>query len=212
MVDRGKLELSRADQGPEDRAQANWSISKSTIEQQIQHQAFHDPLTDLPNRLLLMNRLSRGLTGDGPRFAVLFIDLDGFKAVNDEFGHRTGDQVLIEAARRIQNELDEADLLARLGGDEFVVLLYGVQDLDTARRIAGRIISALAAPLPGLATPVSLAASVGVALAKPGAESPSEVLHRADGAMYAAKRSGRGQAAVAAEDVVKSDVAYQVAG
>lgn len=212
MIDSGTLRLTRPDDAPDESLPPTREAASRTIEQQIQHQAFHDPLTDLPNRLLLMNRLSRGLTGDGRRFAVLFIDLDGFKTVNDKLGHRTGDQVLIEATRRIRAELDSGDTLARLGGDEFVVLLWDIRDADHAASIAGRLIASLGAPLADIDESLTLAASIGIALARPGVDTPDDLLHRADGAMYAAKRGGRARAAIAEGDRRETDIASQVAG
>ena len=212
MVDRGALAFAVTSDGSEDRLLAEGPASAHTIEQQIQHQAFHDPLTDLPNRLLLMNRLSRGLTGDGPRFAVLFIDLDGFKQVNDALGHRVGDHVLVEASARIRGEVATNDLVARLGGDEFVVLMWNNQSAKSAQYTADCIIRALNGPLKTVETRLTLAASVGIAIARPGVDEPDDVLHRADSAMYEAKRTGRGRTMVAAGDAEESDIGHQAAG
>ncbi len=176
-----------------------------TIEQRLQHQAFHDPLTDLPNRLLLMDRLSRGLTGEGRQFAVLFIDLDGFKSINDRLGHRAGDQLLIEVGQRVRSEIAGGDFLARLGGDEFVVLLWDIRDADHAAQVARRVIAGLSAPLPDICGSLSLAASVGVTVARPGVDTPDDLLQRADEAMYDAKRAGRGNAAIAHTDRPRVD-------
>ncbi len=168
MLDTGELRLALQKDDQDDELLTQGHVTTHTIEQQIQHQAFHDPLTDLPNRLLLTSKLSRGLTGGGRRFAVLFIDLDGFKSVNDQLGHRAGDRVLIAAARRIRAELHNDDLLARLGGDEFVVLLWDVQTSGEASVVAQHLIEALEQPGQDIDASIALAASIGIALARPG--------------------------------------------
>jgi diguanylate cyclase (GGDEF)-like protein len=198
LLERGELLLTQEQAGDAEQLPGERQQSARTIEQQIRHQAFHDPLTDLPNRLLLKNRMTRALAGDGPPFAALFIDLDGFKEVNDALGHRVGDQVLIEASRRIRGELRAGDFVARLGGDEFVALMWNIEAPELAAEVSERVILALGKPLDNVHALRPLAASIGIAMARPGQDTPDDVIHRADGAMYLAKRSGKGGTRIAA--------------
>jgi diguanylate cyclase (GGDEF)-like protein/PAS domain S-box-containing protein len=167
--------------------------ARKAFEEQLRHQAFHDGLTGLANRALFHDRvehaLSRG-TRAGGEVAVLFIDLDGFKAVNDVHGHAEGDRLLQEVARRLDLTLRSADTAARLGGDEFAVLLEGGAGATTA---AARILDVLAQPieLPGGAVTVS--ASIGLAVARAGDGGVEGLLRQADLAMYEAKRRGKGR-------------------
>ena len=119
------------------------------FEAQLSHQVLHDPLTGLPNRVMLIDRLEQALARVRRRermFALLFVDLDRFKAVNDTLGHTVGDQLLVEAAARIQSAARETDTVARLGGDEFVVLCEDIEGVHQAADFAERIITALQAP------------------------------------------------------------------
>jgi diguanylate cyclase (GGDEF)-like protein len=162
-------------------------------EQAAQHSALHDPLTGLPNRVLLMDRLARQ-AASGLGGAVLFVDLDRFKEVNDTFGHDVGDQLLVEVAHRMTTLLRPEDTLARLAGDEFVVLCDGVVSEQVAVDLGGRIRDALSQPFPLPAGVAQVSASVGVVLVA--AEADAERLLRdADMAMYQAKRAGRDQVA-----------------
>lgn len=159
--------------------------------------AFHDPLTGLPNRNLLMDRLSHALSRarrDGRSLAVLFIDLDEFKAINDSLGHRVGDQVLIEASRRMRSMVRVSDTPARFGGDEFVILLTSdTPDVREAVATAERILSSLLLPITFGDRTLSINASIGVAISRAGAEGAEELIHNADVAMYQAKAAGRGR-------------------
>jgi diguanylate cyclase (GGDEF)-like protein len=149
-----------------------------------------DPVTGLPDRESLMQRLAALLSGSRAadrQFAVLFLDLDDFKQVNDEFGHLIGDRILREAAQRIASCVREGDLLVRFGGDEFVVLIHGVTTADEAEPVAERIRTALKNPIPLGTDEVTLTLSAGVALASVEHRSPEELLAAADRAMYAAK-------------------------
>ncbi|MEZ4520528.1 MAG: GGDEF domain-containing protein [Thermomicrobiales bacterium] len=159
-----------------------------------------------------MTRLARSLTGGGKGFAVLFIDLDGFKEVNDLLGHRAGDRILINASARMRNELRTNDFLARLGGDEFVAILWDVPTPEGAEDVGRRIIGSLKAPFSDAPTSVNLAASVGIAIAVPGVDTPDGVLHRADGAMYDAKRSGKGRVRTASADEARRELADLLTG
>ncbi|MHB8312098.1 MAG: sensor domain-containing protein [Candidatus Dormibacteria bacterium] len=161
--------------------------------QQLVRQAFHDPLTGLPNRLLLEDRLEQALTRTRRgrhRVAVLFCDLDGFKATNDRLGHQAGDLVLCEVADRLRSSIREVDTAARLGGDEFVVLLDGLTGPEQASASATRIRDSLRRPFRVGKEPVPIRVSVGVATSS-GANSSAEGLMReADAAMYIAKLAG----------------------
>jgi diguanylate cyclase (GGDEF)-like protein/PAS domain S-box-containing protein len=162
-------------------------------EQELMHRAFHDPLTDLPNRSLLMDRLSQALARSGRRqssVAVLFIDLDQFKVVNDELGHDAGDRMLAATAARLRGVTRAHDTVARLGGDEFVMLLEDVDGEFTARAIAERILRAVSAPLAVERGEARTTASVGIALASGDHDRPESLIEHADRAMYRAKTRG----------------------
>jgi diguanylate cyclase (GGDEF)-like protein/PAS domain S-box-containing protein len=162
-------------------------------ESQLAHRATHDPLTDLPNRALLEDRLEQAcarLRRDDGTVTVLFVDLDGFKAINDELGHPTGDEVLREVARRLRGVLRPADTVARLGGDEFVAVCEGLTPAD-ADAVALRLHEALKVPmlLGGRSVPVH--ASIGLATTSDRGAEANELLARADQAMYRHKRAAR---------------------
>jgi diguanylate cyclase (GGDEF)-like protein len=149
-----------------------------------------DPVTGLPDRESLMQGLAALLGGSRAadrQFAVLFLDLDNFKQVNDEFGHLVGDRILREVAQRIACCVREGDLLVRFGGDEFVALIHGVTTADEVEPVVERIRTALKNPIPFGADEVTLTLSAGVALASAEHRSPDELLAAADRAMYAAK-------------------------
>ncbi|MEV8535943.1 EAL domain-containing protein [Streptomyces sp. NPDC051211] len=169
------------------------------LQAQLQHSAEHDPLTDLPNRALFTRRVRQALAGrraGDHGSAVLFIDLDGFKAVNDTIGHQAGDELLIEAARRLQDSVRSGDTAARLGGDEFAALILGDGARDRAAReyqaheIAERLRATLSRPYRIAGSEVRVAASIGVAFADPGI-TPSDLMRNADLAMYRAKAGGK---------------------
>ncbi len=160
----------------------------------IQWQASHDPLTDLPNRALFHSRLQRMLThadSAGRRIALLFIDLDQFKRINDSFGHTVGDQLISAAAERIVGCTSPADVVARLGGDEFTVITDDLDDPIDVERIARRIISAFEAPFLLERREVYVSASVGIAIFPDNARSADALMREADAALYRAKDSGR---------------------
>ncbi|OEJ41109.1 phosphodiesterase [Streptomyces agglomeratus] len=169
------------------------------LQAQLQHNAEHDPLTDLPNRALFTARVRQALSGrrvGDPGTAVLYIDLDGFKAVNDTIGHQAGDELLIQAARRLQDSVRAGDTAARLGGDEFAALIVGEGSRDQAARecqvheIADRLRLTLSQPYRIDGNEVRVAASIGVAFAEPGI-SPTDLMRNADLAMYRAKAGGK---------------------
>ncbi len=159
----------------------------------LERQALHDPLTKLPNRLLLMDRACQALTrlhrSDGV-VAMLFIDLDKFKAVNDNLGHDAGDALLVGIAERLAELMRDSDTVARLGGDEFVVLAEEIESAEEARALAERVIAALERPFPLANAEVAMLASVGVSVAHSPEANPEEMLREADQAMYRAKSSG----------------------
>ncbi|MFJ7201372.1 MULTISPECIES: putative bifunctional diguanylate cyclase/phosphodiesterase [unclassified Streptomyces] len=169
------------------------------LQAQLQHNAEHDPLTDLPNRALFTKRVRQALggrrSGDSGT-AVLFIDLDGFKAVNDRLGHQAGDELLVQAARRLQESVRAGDTAARLGGDEFATIILGDGTRDQSARecqvheIADRLRLTLSQPYRIGAGEVRVAASIGVAFAEPGI-TPSDLMRNADLAMYRAKAGGK---------------------
>jgi diguanylate cyclase (GGDEF)-like protein len=160
------------------------------IQRHLEHQAFHDPLTGLANRLLFTDRIRHALSRRGGNVALLYIDLDDFKAVNDTLGHEAGDELLEETARRLRASLRTADTPARLGGDEFAVLLVDIAE-EHARIVANRILESLREPftVTGRALPVH--ASLGVALADSGSVSVEELMRNADTAMYVSKHGGK---------------------
>ncbi|MFD9288783.1 putative bifunctional diguanylate cyclase/phosphodiesterase [Streptomyces sp. NPDC060030] len=171
------------------------------LQAQLQHNAEHDPLTDLPNRSLFTTRVGQALGGrraGDPGTAVLFIDLDGFKAVNDSIGHQAGDELLVQAARRLQESVRASDTAARLGGDEFAALIVGDGTRDQAAReyqvheIADRLRLRLSQPYRIGTGEVRVAASIGVAFAEPSI-TPKDLMRNADLAMYRAKANGKGR-------------------
>jgi diguanylate cyclase (GGDEF)-like protein/PAS domain S-box-containing protein len=165
---------------------------RKELEAQLVHQAFHDGLTGLANRTLFAERVEHALarTGQGD-LAVLFIDLDDFKHVNDSLGHAAGDQLLVAAARRLQGCLRPTDVAARLGGDEFAVLLERVTDGEAAATVAGRVLDTLHQPFGLNGRTIPIKASLGVATGQPGTDEADELLRNADVAMYTAKAGGK---------------------
>ena len=175
-----------------------WSFSDITerklAQQRLEHQAFHDPLTQLPNRALFMQNLTSALARAQRSLqtvAVLFLDLDRFKVVNDSLGHETGDQLLVEAAQRLRGCLRPGDLAARFGGDEFTVLLEGIEEPEMATRVAERIAVALSTPFDLGGHEVMTTASVGIVMSPQGDDRAEDLLRDADVAMYRAKSKGR---------------------
>ncbi len=165
---------------------------RKRMELQLQHQALHDALTGLPNRTLLLDRLRQALDRAhrmGTQVAVLFVDLDRFKLVNDSLGHAAGDQLLVEASERLTSCLRASDTLARLAGDEFVVLAE-VQSPADAARIAERLLASLRPAFHLDGQEVYLTASIGIAVGD-GTRRPEDLLREADTAMYRAKAAGR---------------------
>lgn len=157
-----------------------------------EEQAFTDTLTGLKNRRAMDHVMTR-LPGGPADYALMHLDLDFFKAVNDTFGHAAGDYVLQEAARIMISETREEDTVARIGGDEFVLMFRLPTDRDRLAAIADRLIRRLQAPIRFGDQICHVSASIGIAIAGQDAETPADLLHRADLALYAAKRAGRGR-------------------
>lgn len=183
---------------------------------ELQHRAFSDPLTGLPNRLLFEDRLRQALLrldranqgGVVERLAVLFIDLDGFKPINDSFGHAAGDVILRCAADRLRLEARDGDTVARVGGDEFLLLLESVKDEAACIAVAERALKALSQPFELSEKQVQIACSIGIAV-HPGHGERSKLVANADAAMYAAKRAG-GSCHVLFEPHMGSDASAQL--
>jgi len=169
-------------------------------EQRLTHQAMHDALTGLPNRLHLLDRLedaiARARVPDGPRFAVLFLDLDRFKLVNDSIGHAAGDQMLVEVAKRIVSMIGPGDVVARLGGDEFAIVLQCDHGLDSAREFAQRMLVALEESMWVKGRELFPSGSLGIAMWNPRYRNGEELVRDADAAMYRAKAQGKDRCAV----------------
>jgi diguanylate cyclase (GGDEF)-like protein len=160
----------------------------------LRAQAARDPLTGLHNRSAFVDAAERACAlsaRNGTALAILYIDLDHYKVVNDSFGHASGDAVLVEAGRRLTACTRGGDLVARFGGDEFCLLLEVVDGRDHVIDVANRVLTAIAAPWDELVPDVALTASVGMAICRSGSDTVDELLRRSDHAMYEAKRGGR---------------------
>ena len=167
---------------------------RKRAEEQVRHQAEHDALTGLPNRILFLDRLHQALATwrrQHDRCAVMFLDLDRFKTINDTHGHLAGDLVLREVAARLRANVRRVDTISRLGGDEFVVLLADIKGADQAAHVAGAVTQALARPIDVKAQALTLSASIGIALCPDDGDDVETLLHHADLAMYHAKQDGR---------------------
>jgi diguanylate cyclase (GGDEF)-like protein len=183
-------------------------IERYHSDTKIQKLAFYDPLTDLPNRRLLYDRLCQGIEQgrrENKRMALLMMDLDRFKAVNDNLGHAAGDELLVQVARRIQNRLREVDTVARLGGDEFIVLLRDISQIDDAARVADTIVADLSLPFVLTQSDnVQIGASIGISLYPEHGENPELLIDHADTALYHAKDAGRGCFAYFSQDLTRA--------
>lgn len=164
-------------------------------EEQLVQEALYDSLTGLPNRAVLIDLLNRAIARLSRRrsyaFAILFLDLDRFKQVNDALGHAAGDLLLVQVARRLEKSVRPGDVVTRMGGDEFCILVDDVGDSRDATRVARRVLELLGRPISVDGRPVVIGCSIGIALSEKGLEDPLEILRNADAAMYRAKRSGR---------------------
>jgi diguanylate cyclase (GGDEF)-like protein/PAS domain S-box-containing protein len=182
--------------------------AQKELEAQLQYNAFHDALTGLANRALFADRLDHALARTdrlAAPVAVLFVDLDDFKAVNDDSGHAAGDELLVAVAERLRRTLRPGDTIARLGGDEFAVLIEDAAEPGRPEAAAQRLLAAIAEPFDasggGAGTQVRITASVGIAMGAAGQHDAAELLRSADVAMYAAKAAGKGRSAVFEPDM-----------
>ncbi|MFQ1001967.1 putative bifunctional diguanylate cyclase/phosphodiesterase [Modestobacter sp. SSW1-42] len=177
---------------------------REELKDALAQQAAHDPLTGLANRArattLITSALHRGQR-TGSMTGVLFIDLDGFKTVNDSFGHAVGDRVLHTVARRLETVVRAGDVVCRLGGDEFIVVAEHLHDEATLTVLAGRVIAAVSEPFDGADTPVRIGASVGIGVSRDGRTDPDQLLGEADAAAYRAKANGRGRVEIFDEEL-----------
>jgi diguanylate cyclase (GGDEF)-like protein/PAS domain S-box-containing protein len=167
---------------------------RKVLEGELRYQALHDPLTNLPNRVLFMDRLEHALSlADRERrlSAVLFVDLDNFKLVNDSVGHEAGDKLLVQVAERLRTSLRAEDTVARFGGDEFGILLEGVPGPSYVADLAERVIESLRQPFVLEGREFAVTCSIGTALAASSHDRVREMPRRADLAMYEAKRKGK---------------------
>ena len=163
-------------------------------EERVQHRATHDSLTGLPNRAMfsaLLDQALRSAKRYERKLAVLFIDLDGFKAVNDVLGHEAGDRLLQQMATRFRDAIRASDVVVRLGGDEFVVLAQELSDRDGVSAIAQKLLGAAALPVQMAGGECQVSASIGIAVFPDDGDSEDLLVKRADHAMYAAKREGK---------------------
>ena len=168
---------------------------RKKMERQLFHDALHDALTGLPNRALFMDRLEQELkrtkTQTNYLFAVLFLDLDRFKVVNDSMGHLVGDKLLVEIARRLESCVRPTDTVARLGGDEFTILLENISGVEIATKVAEKIYQSLTIPFSLENYELFTTASIGIALSSQGYDKPEDILRDADLTMYSAKERGK---------------------
>jgi diguanylate cyclase (GGDEF)-like protein len=165
------------------------------IEAKVAHMAHHDALTGLPNRVLFHERLAEAVARSRRRelSAVLFLDLDRFKAVNDTLGHPAGDDLLKQVTERLLRQVRETDTVARLGGDEFAIVQTAIRSAEDATVFAGRVIEAVSAPYQLGDQQASIGTSIGIAVIPDDAEDADQILKNADNALYRAKEEGRGR-------------------
>lgn len=190
-----------------------WQSHLQSENETLAHQASHDSLTGLPNRAFFEGRLIRALRSAAKineKVAVLFLDSDRFKDINDNFGHAAGDAVLVAVAERVRAQLREDDLVARLGGDEFAILLAPLHKAEDAQRIADKIIASMdkPIPLPGN-TQVLTSLSIGIAIYPDHGATPGALLNAADAAMYQAKRLSQGGQQTAESEPTAANVQHR---
>jgi diguanylate cyclase (GGDEF)-like protein len=183
------------------------ALVRTAEHQRLRHLAGHDALTGVANRAEFRDRLAHALAIGEEDLAVAFCDLDDFKPINDNYGHRVGDVVLVEMATRLRACLRAGDELARIGGDEFTVLLRNVPDAAAARHVADRLLVAARDPFEVEGDQAKIGLSVGIALSEPGMNADA-LLERADEALYAVKRAG-GAGAHIAEAIPSPDGAHR---
>ena len=189
-----EAELREANERLEQRVQQRTRELELATEQ-LRHQALHDALTGLPNRVLLLDRLEQAIINmqrRDERFSLLILDLDGFKEVNDTYGHHVGDLLLARIGIRLRAQLRDSDTIARLGGDEFAVLIGGVSSISDAERVAGTLLLALDQAIVVDGEPLAVGASIGIVHCPVHGTDPATLMRRADVAMYAAKSEHAG--------------------
>ncbi len=168
---------------------------RKKTEAELVRNAFYDSITGLPNRILFHDRLRQAFEHSkrkkNYRFAVLFIDLDGFKGINDKFGHGMGDKLLVDISQRLKSSLRGADTVARFGGDEFAILVVDIKDISDATGVAVRIQEYLQTPFDIHERKILITASIGIALSRKSHQEPKSILDDADHAMYQAKEQGK---------------------
>jgi diguanylate cyclase (GGDEF)-like protein len=163
---------------------------------EVRHQALHDPVTDLANSRLFEDRVTQSLSiarRNASRLALLFVDLDRFKAVNDTYGHKVGDELLRAVAQRLLETVRDEDTVARIGGDEFGIVVQGAASIDAVETVAAKIVSVLGDPFVVRDFSLFVGASVGVTMFPDAGDTYDSVVARADSAMYQAKAEGRGR-------------------
>ena len=168
--------------------------NRRKLEKQMKYMATHDDLTGLANRVLLKDRLNTAITFHQRQkllIAVLFIDLDGFKNINDNHGHDVGDELLIEVANRLKGCVRESDTVVRFGGDEFVLLLTGLHNQDEAAYIADKVLKLIQQPIQLSAVKATIGCSIGIAMYPDDGDSDNELLKVADSLMYKVKAAGK---------------------
>ena len=203
---RSNLEVALAELAERNQQLTDEIAERKLIEAMVRHQAGHDTLTDLPNRMLFQDRLQLAIQRaqrHDPGFALGFIDIDGFKGVNDTHGHSTGDALLQEIAARLSAQLRGNDTVARLGGDEFALILEDIAHPQQAMTLCQKLCAALAVPydllVNGQTISINISASIGVAVYVPDdrTDADEHLLQKADRAMYAAKRAGKNRCVLA---------------
>lgn len=173
---------------------ANEIVARKQVEEKILYMASHDNLTGLPNRALFKDRLdtARNLAiRNREKLAILFIDLDGFKAINDTLGHKAGDLLLQEVARRLQAAVRQSDTVARIGGDEFIILLNGIDRAGDAEQVAKKILATFEQPILLAGQAAKVGTSIGIAIFPDHGDDTEKLISCADGAMYGIKKSGK---------------------
>jgi len=182
---------------------------RKRAEEQIEFHAYHDVLTNLPNRKLFTDRLTQSLSRarrSGKPLAVMFVDLDHFKSINDTLGHEAGDELLLEMARRLRANVRDDDTVARLGGDEFTIILAELRQPEDAIGVAEKLIAAIEQPLPIAGTSIEVSASIGIALYPNDGTDAESLLRNADSAMYRAKEAGRNTYQLCTDDMKRRAV------
>lgn len=185
---------------------SSWVIARDMVRRKsyqmdLYRSANFDKLTDIPNRALFLDRLDQNLKQSERykrKFALLFIDLDGFKSVNDTLGHDAGDKLLIKTAERLKECVRDADTVARIGGDEFTVILSTITSIDDAQSVAQKIIGALATPFNIGNEEAQIGASIGISVFPENGTDTEILLKNADDAMYLAKKAGKNDYRVSA--------------